>query len=272
MLGERRGEGLEHPRRATLHVRITKELSQAQQELDREKRPGGGRVVGHLTRSGDQTLVVVRRVEEDVGAVVPERCDDRVSQRAGPREPGRIERELVEREESECDGRVVFEKPGDVRPAVLPRSRYLVLQYHLSREEFAGAKRGRAPVCATEHARAVGEGAKHEPIPRRKHLLVAPWPHPRRSPVVQPGTRATSCLLQLRQLNALPCGDRGGLVRHVKDVVALEVPAGAHSPIPRDECGVLTRDILELRGTPYVELALLTFTVGIEGGIEPALG
>src|SRR6185312_16122940 len=48
------------------------QVAHAEQELDGQRRPGRGRVVGAVARPRDQCFVVVRRVEEAAGAVVPE--------------------------------------------------------------------------------------------------------------------------------------------------------------------------------------------------------
>jgi hypothetical protein len=141
----------------------------------------------------------------------------------------------------------------------------------VAREELTGAKRDGAPVFAAEDTRTVGEGAKHEAVPRGKHLLIAPRPYAYRSAVIQLRARSTNRILQLGELGALPCGDRGRLVGHVKDVVPLEVSSCAHSPVSGDEAAVIARGLLELRRAPHVELALLTFTIRIEGGVEPTL-
>src|SRR5918992_1622007 len=99
--------------------------------------------------------MVVRRIEERVGRVIPERCDHGMSDRPRPSEPELIERQLVEREKPECDGRMILEKAGYARAPVLPRSEHAAIAHHFTRQELTGAKGGRAPVVPRKSARAV---------------------------------------------------------------------------------------------------------------------
>ena len=81
-----------------------------QEQLGRERCSRGRRVVRHVARARDQLLGVAGGIEERAHAVVPEPLYHRVRDLTGADDPLRVERQLVNGEESERDRGVVLEK------------------------------------------------------------------------------------------------------------------------------------------------------------------
>src|SRR4030095_11910482 len=109
-------------------------------------------------------------------ALVPEPGIGGIRDRSCCLEPPLVERESVQIEEPERDGRMILEIAGDTRDAGGMRSHDATIVDHLAKEELAVPHRECAIIIASERSSAFRDRAEKEAIPCREDLLVATRP------------------------------------------------------------------------------------------------
>src|SRR3954470_5266701 len=154
------------------------QLGEMQKQLRCERSSRRCCIVRHFPRTRDQLLGVPRRIEEGSRCIVPKPFNSCVSDLSRETHPFLVEGQLVNREESECDGGMILEKAIDARHAFLMRAHHSSTLHHLPREELGIPDCELPEIISCKSARGSRDAAQHQAVPRRKNLLVSTRPHP----------------------------------------------------------------------------------------------
>src|SRR2546423_6194582 len=104
------GQTLQREHRSAPIIRLVQQLSEVEQQVDRQRCTGWSRVISHVARSGNQLLSVASGIEECANLIIPEPLEHLVGYLSRETYPFLVEGELVHREKAERNGGVVLQE------------------------------------------------------------------------------------------------------------------------------------------------------------------
>src|SRR5205823_7985968 len=254
------------------------QLRQAQQAQRGARAAGGNRRVLELLAPHDQGFLLVGGGREEAAALgVGKAPDQLLGEARGLGQPALLARGFEQRDQRLEQEGIILEVARDLRlPVVVDAQQLTALVAQLAEDELSAGERRleqrrRDPLVGVrrvaQERSGLRQGADHERVPRRQALAVEPRAHPLLARREQPRANALASLRRRARAAALEDVEPGPGIVRVAEVALL-----ARSEPGDSGLGVLAQQLAQLGGPPHVVAALGALGVGVERGVEAALG